>query len=347
MVSCPMMPLGPASVGTGMSGRTFFDAAHVAEAAGEAQRAGRKRRCSRDSKTVVSPEECLAKFRAGLRPCVTPPEEMGRCTTGQIEDAKHPEGIMAKSNYGKCIVCGRTGNRDSAGRCYNTKCKEARQPALVDPLEMRECPEEETRGGGLTAENSHVGLVHEAETTGENKGTGVAASAQAKPFGKTKELPGEAEQLAGIQDIVRQHAAENGIIVQNLPAVSPDVPVVIDGVTYTPFEPCRQPAREPIITVRASCLSFSVAAVNTFDLRRFKSVRLFTAPDGIGMSFSPDAPRGYLSVAGDKSSMVCHAQAFVRHFGLKGREGVMREERPGFYVVTWRRSGSAQGEEAA
>ncbi len=105
-------------------GSVFFTVARVAEAAGRTQAKGGKRRCSRQSRVIVSAEECMERFLAGDPVCVN--EFHGRCSTGALELAKISEDEMGKTNYGKCIECGRTGNRDSAGRCYRPECKAAR-----------------------------------------------------------------------------------------------------------------------------------------------------------------------------------------------------------------------------
>lgn len=119
----PMVPAGVSYVNAG-DGSVFFTAARVAEAAGRAQAEGGKRRCSRRSRVIVSAEECRERFRAGDPVCVN--DFHGRCSTGALELAKISEDEMGKTNYGKCIECGRTGNRDSAGRCYRSECKAAR-----------------------------------------------------------------------------------------------------------------------------------------------------------------------------------------------------------------------------
>jgi len=86
----------------------------------------------------VTPQRCAALYRIGMSPCVS--TLMGRCSLGMIEDQRQPkakEDNMGKSNYGTCVLCGHTANRDSEGRCYRPACKEARKPA-AEPFEKIE-----------------------------------------------------------------------------------------------------------------------------------------------------------------------------------------------------------------
>lgn len=286
MPSLLMMPLGTASVGSGMSGRTFFDAAHVAEAAGEAQRAGRKRRCSRDSKTVVSPEECLAKFRAGLRPCVTLFAEMGRCHTGVIEDAKHPEETMARGicRNPECPNAGervRYAARGFCSKCYPKVLKgmipdpdKHGMAAPSDPLEMREVPD------SGRDETPAVAAVQGGE---------AAISGQAEPFEKIEELPAQEqphvsaildrEEVAALDEAVGQdHIEADLTMVPDLPE-DLDRPFSLGGFDFEPAPP-RRVFGSRLAAIKSKSLSIRTGAIREHGLDRYGFARIAVSVDG-------------------------------------------------------------------
>lgn len=153
MVSCPMMPLGPASVGAGESS-VFFTAARVAEAAGRAQAEGKKRRCSRNSRDIITPGECLERFLGGDPVCVN--EFHGRCSTGALEEAKEEKDM---ANYGTCAVCGKKGNRDKDDHCYRPECKKAREKVQAEPFEEIEAlPMQQPQASPILAPKEVVAL---------------------------------------------------------------------------------------------------------------------------------------------------------------------------------------------
>ena len=304
--------------------RTTSQAAVAAENQALASAKGRRIRCNRGGGSLAT-AECVAKFRAGQDDPSSQPNcsrDLG-CSAGRMRAANFKEDDVTKSNYGKCILCGIKGNRDSAGRCYLAKCKAARKPA-VDPLAMQESP-----------------ILDDAEATA--LGEAMAGPGQERSPESIKSYMRELGEMLDTADdgvaASQDHIADTSKMVT---PSAPSAPFVVDGVILSPFEPHRQPARDPIVTIRKTCLSFSTAAVAAFDLSRFKSVRLHFGPGLVGLDFSPEHVRGFLSVVEshqESITLVVNAQAFVRHYSLKGRSGVMSELEPGRFVV---RLGAAQ-----
>lgn len=296
MVSCPMMPLGPASVGTGMSGRTFFDAAHVAEAAGRAQAEGKKRRCSRNSRDVITPEECLERFRTGLRPCVTPFSEMGRCHTGVLEDAKHPEDTMARGicrnpecpNAGERI---RYAARGFCSKCYPKVLKglipdpDKREiSAPVDPLEMREFPDP-----------GH----DEMPATAAIQGDGVDVSGRAEPFGEIEALPPKQPQASPIlarEEVAALDEASGQVHVEGDLTMVPDLPENLDrpftlgGFDFEPA-PRRRVFGSRLAAIKQKALSIRTGAIREHGLDRYGFARIAVSVDGKALAIKFYAER--------------------------------------------------------
>ncbi|MHC1788278.1 hypothetical protein [Solidesulfovibrio sp.] len=299
--------------------RTMSQAAVAAESQAFASSRGRNIKCNR-GRGWMTTAECVANFRAGQDDPESQPacaRDLG-CSAGRMRAINFKEDDMGKggrTNYGKCIDCGLTGNRDSGGRCYLAKCKASRA-SMGDPLEMRDSP---------ILDDGEVEALDEA--VGPDLGQGdVPAN------GQTVQRYGPDMLAALAADVPRERV---GGVLNDAPS-DPAAPFIVDGIALAPFNPCRQPARDPIVTIRSTCMAFSVAAVRAFDLTRFKSVRLFFGPDMIGLEFFPEHVRGCLAVIQshpESMSLVVNAQAFVRHFKLKGRSGVLSEPVPGRFVI--------------
>lgn len=279
MVSCPMMPLGPASVGSG-EGSVFFTAARVAEAAGRAQAEGKKRRCSRNSRDVITPEECLERFRAGDPVCVN--EFHGRCSTGALEEAKEDKNMGSKKkNYGKCVRCGLTGNRNSEGLCYYAKCKKERVEealaaiaALPDPWKKKEPPEPGRDG------TPGVAAV---------QGDEAAISGQAEPFEKIEELPAQVqpqasaildrEEVAALDAVIDQdHSGEPTTMVPDLPE-DLDRPFSLWGFDFEPVPP-RRVFGSRLAAIKPKALSIRTGAIREHGLDRYGFARIAVSVDG-------------------------------------------------------------------
>jgi len=218
--------------------------------------------------------QCLAKFRADHPTC----SRDNGCTVGRIEDAKHLEDTMARGicRNPECPNAGerlRLVARGFCSKCYPKVLKglipdpdkqEKAEP--VDPLEIRECPEECIEGGGLKAENSPLRLVHEAETTGENKGTGVAAC--------------------------QDHSGESTKMVPDLPE-DLDRPFHFGGFNFGPA-PHRRMVGSHLAAITAKSLSLRTGVINEHDLGRYDYARIAVSTDGkaLAVKFYPDKRPG-------------------------------------------------------
>lgn len=327
MVSCPMMPLGPASVGSG-EGSVFFTAARVAEAAGRAQAEGKKRRCSRNSRDVITPEECLERFRTGLRPCVTPFSEMGRCHTGVLEDAKHPEDTMARGicrnpecpNAGERI---RYAARGFCSKCYPKVLKglipdpDKREiSAPVDPLEMREFPDP-----------GH----DEMPATAAIQGDGVDVSGRAEPFGEIEALPPKQpqaspilarEEVAALDEASGQDHVEGDLTM--VPELPEDLtaPFILAGIEFAPLHKRRQ-SGENYVALRTTSLGISTAAEAELGLKRYTHARYTVSLDGtaVAIKFLTEKKPGALCVNRSTGSMAISAQPLAsKHPELIGKK---------------------------
>lgn len=247
MVSCPMMPLGPASVGSG-EGSVFYTAARVAEAAGRAQAEGKKRRCSRNSRDVITPEECLERFRGGDPVCVN--EFHGRCSTGALEEAKEEKDM---ENYGTCAVCGKKGNRDKDDRCYRPECKKAREKVQSQP-----------KSAGAPAE------AQECRPSEE-----VQEQPQASPILAREEVTALDEALADPKAIC---LTDNQIAVPELPE-DLDRPFSLGGFDFRPA-PRRRMAGSSLAAITAKSLSLRTGVIHEHDLDRYTHARIAPSVDG-------------------------------------------------------------------
>lgn len=287
MVSCPMMPLGPASVGSG-EGSVFSQAARVAEAAGRAQAEGKKRRCSRNSNVVVTAAECFERFRAGDPVCVN--EFHGRCSTGALEEAKEEKNM---ANYGTCAVCGKKGNRDKDDHCYRPECKKAREKVQVQP-----------KSAGAPAE------AQECRPSEE-----VQAQPQASPVLAREEVAA-LDEAAG-----QDHFAEPSKKAPDLPE-DLDRPFVLAGIEFAPLHKRRQ-SGENYVALRTTSLGISTAAEAELGLKRYTHARYTVSLDGtaVAIKFLTEKKPGALCVNRSTGSMAISAQPLAsKHPELIGKK---------------------------
>lgn len=295
-----MKPAGRSYVNTG-EGSVFFTAARVAEAAGRAQAKGDKRRCSRQSRVIVTAEECRERFLAGDRVCVN--EFHGRCSTGALEASKE-EKTMA--NYGKCTVCGYKGNRDKDDLCYRPECKKAREKVQGQPqkagasTEAQECRPSE-----------NVQEQPEATIFGR-EGTPAVATKQgdsAAVFGQVDhvEEPRQMVTIGGVLNnaipLSHNHSGEPTNMVPDLPE-DLDRPFSLAGFDFDPSILDR-PLSPPVVTIgKGGALNISRGAFVRFDLGRYVAVRMIPSTNQRAMAliFSGHTQKGYLALVLDKAS---------------------------------------------
>lgn len=317
---------------------TFTRAAFSAEANGDRIAHGKPFMCGRGkSRSPITPEECLASFRAGERPCVS--EEHGRCSVGVIQNAKYPEDTTMGAKYGACKECGRIGNLDTTGRCYRAECKAQR---------WKMPGQEETPA-----------------TPGDAGETG-AVSGQVEPFEKIEELPArqvepetagaspEAEGRRSDEEVQadRTFQVSRALIASGAAMLSPeerehflgqpvdlpedlDRPFEVGGIRFVPMPVA--PLAPPTIYVRPDAIVLNSSADATF-LYGYTHGRLIRAEDGksIGIKLYRENRKGArrLQRPSKNGVVVSHAQ-FVRTIpGLVGKRAVVEAtEWDGFVVA--------------
>lgn len=291
--------------------RTMSQAAVAAESAASASARGRRIKCNR-GRGWMSTAECVALYRAGQddpdghKDCS---RDLG-CSAGRMRAANFKEDDMGKSNYGKCIECGRTGNRDSAGRCYHAACKKTRgktkaeasapapaaapatavgpdaAPDLMDDLTPRESPILDADEVAATGADSPTFTQDEhTEDIDESTAEGVAS---------TPDHLGDATKII---DFTR--------------------PFSFSGFDFDPGTPPPPPGRPIARLAPSGNLSISSAATHTHNLTRFKFLQIIPDKTGLALAliFLAEATGGARKLAPERksgASLKVSAEAIAR-----------------------------------
>ncbi|MHC1788558.1 hypothetical protein [Solidesulfovibrio sp.] len=204
------------------------------------------------------------------------------------------EDTMGKSNYGKCVLCGRTGNRDSGGMCYVSRCKDARQ-VPADPLEMRESP--------ILDDDEVVAL-----------GEAIASPGQERSPESIKSYMRElGEMLDTADDVV---VAGQDHIVDVARAVSDfAAPFSFGGFDFDPGLATPPPGRPIARLAPSGTLNFSCAATQAHDLKRFQYVQVIPDKTGsaLALIFLAEKTSGARKLGAEgKAALKTSAEAVVR-----------------------------------
>lgn len=282
--------------------RTMSQAAVAAENQALASAKGRRIRCNRGGGSLAT-AECVAKFRAGQDDPASQPNcsrDLG-CSAGRMRAANFKEGDVTKSNYGKCVLCGRKGNRDSAGQCYNVRCKDDRKrPA---PVSGDDAPET-------------CGL-----------GADLVAAGQDDPKRDTESVKAYMDELGAMLDTADKTAGQDHIeeprhMVETEPdhisqpgkmAIDFTQPFSFAGFDFDPIAASPPPGRPTARLSTSGNFHISSAATRTHGLLRFKFLQII--PDRTGQAlvllFWAEASPGARALAAERKSP-CAIKASAR-----------------------------------
>ncbi len=292
---------------------TINAAGTAAEAAASSAARGQRIKCNRGLGWMTL-RECVERFQAGQ----DAPEDQNNtcardlgCSAGRVRVNMLQEDTMGKSNYGACVECNRKGNRDSANRCYNPRCKQSRgkQPAQASEASPNPAPAEAAAASlvdDLTPKESPIlgpddvaamdavlttsGQDEQSEKTQEYFEQGVAAGQEISTSGPTHDVTchdptAEAAALdavAGLDSV--QAGGQNHFVDANKMVSDFTRPFSFAGYEFDPGTATPPPGR-PIARLSPSGnISFSSAATQAYGLARFQYVRII--PDKTGSALA-------------------------------------------------------------
>lgn len=193
------------------------------------------------------------------------------------------EDAMGKSNYGACVECGRKGNRDSANRCYNAICKKARGKKPEQAQEALQAPS--------SAPASAAPLVDDLTPMGSpildaEEVAAMDAAATSPVLDVTCHDP--AAEAAALDAVMGLDAVPAGgrdhFVDANKMVTDFTRPFSFAGLEFDPGTPPPPPGLPIVRLTSSGNLSFSFAATQAHDLKRFRYVRVI--PDKTGSALA-------------------------------------------------------------
>lgn len=304
----------------GMERSTLTSAGRSAETNGDRMARGLPGRCVRGRfKHLIRPEQCAAFFLCEFIDCARD----GGCSTGRLMAARYKEQLMA-SSYGKC--------RNEA--CPNSK-KRVLLPALglcaacykADLAARKRGPASEEVAAMSAAmstdgQGEHTGITEEHGENGVAAGQDMASPVSAQDV-TCYDPAAEAAALDAVMglDAPAPAAGQNHVAEPSKMVTDFTRPFSFGGFDFDPLQ-VAPPAGRPVVRLsKSGNFHVSTPATKTFDLLRFRYVRIIPDKTGtvLALIFSTENTDGGRSLAVEKKSP----------FALKASAGSISRTVPG------------------